>query len=119
MVNPRAPVISGIGLVRIPGGGADLTSSITGTVTDPSGAGVPGAVVTATSEATGVTNRQTTTQAGVYSFAALPIGTYTISVEATGFKTAVRSKVVLEVNRCSLATGCTNFRSVRWAFLTT
>jgi hypothetical protein len=74
------------------------TSSISGTVTDPSGAAVPGAVVTATNEATGVTNRQTTTQAGVYSFASLPIGTYTISVEVSGFKTAVRSKVVLEVN---------------------
>ena len=74
------------------------TSSITGTVTDPSGAAVPGAAVTATNEGTGVTNRQTTTQAGVYSFAALPAGTYTIAVELAGFKTAMRSKVVLEVN---------------------
>ncbi|MGH9900828.1 MAG: carboxypeptidase-like regulatory domain-containing protein [Pyrinomonadaceae bacterium] len=56
------------------------TSSITGTVTDTSGAVVAGATVTATNEATGVTQTQQTTGAGLYAFTVLPVGTYTIAV---------------------------------------
>ena len=63
------------------------TSSISGTVSDTSGAVVPGAAVTLLNEATGVVNVQTTTQVGVYSFPALNVGTYTITVEMKGFKT--------------------------------
>src|SRR5262245_18975673 len=85
-------------LIVLAAGAQTSTSSIAGTVTDASGAAVPRAVVTATNELTGVTNRQTTTQSGLYSFSALRIGAYTLSVEHAGFKTAVRSRVVLEVN---------------------
>src|SRR5438105_15088705 len=52
------------------------TSRITGTVTDASGALVPGATVTAKNEATGVAYVQTTTEAGLYGFPALPAGAY-------------------------------------------
>ncbi len=62
------------------------TSEITGTVADASGASIPGAIVTITNEATGVSNRQMTTQAGIYAFPALTVGTYSITVEAPGFK---------------------------------
>ncbi|MCU1237901.1 MAG: TonB-dependent receptor, plug, partial [Candidatus Solibacter sp.] len=64
------------------------TSQITGTVRDASGGVVPGANVTAKNEATGVTYRQTTTQAGLYAFPALPAGDYTVTVEMKGFKTS-------------------------------
>src|SRR6516165_9171321 len=64
------------------------TSQITGTVSDASGGVVPGATVTATNAATGVAYRQTTTQAGLYAFPALPAGSYTITVEMKGFKTS-------------------------------
>jgi hypothetical protein len=74
------------------------TSRLTGTVTDTSGAVVPDATVTATSEATGLTQTQTTTSAGLYSFASLPVGNYTITVERSGFKTARRTNNALEVN---------------------
>lgn len=74
------------------------TSHITGTITDPTGAVIPAAVVTARNEATGVTYSQKTTDAGLYSFPSLPIGKYTLTVEAKGFRTAVRSGNVLEVN---------------------
>lgn len=74
------------------------TSSISGIVTDSSGAVVPGASVTVTNEATGVAEQQTTTAAGLYSFPALPAGSYTITVESKGFKTARRAKNLLEVN---------------------
>jgi hypothetical protein len=63
-----------------------LYGSVTGTVTDPSGAVVAGAPVTITNQATGL-KRQTTTDAdGTYRVLDLPQGTYTIEVAATGFK---------------------------------
>src|SRR5436190_4202113 len=74
------------------------TSRITGTVGDASGALVPGAMVTARHEATGVTYTQLTTEAGLYAFSSLPVGTYTITVALPGFKTANRTGNVLEVD---------------------
>ena len=74
------------------------TSRITGTVFDASGAVVPGAAVTALHEATGIAQTQTTTEAGLYSFASLPVGAYTITVEKPGFKTAKQTGNVLVVN---------------------
>ncbi len=74
------------------------TSRITGTVTDVSGALVPGATVTARSEATGVTYTQTTTEAGLYGFPSLPVGSYTVSVALQGFKTTNKTGNILEIN---------------------
>src|SRR3989475_4195015 len=74
------------------------TSRITGTVGDASGALVPGAMVTAKNEDTGVTYTQTTTEAGLYGFPSLPVGTYTVSVSLRGFKTSNRTGNILEVN---------------------
>jgi hypothetical protein len=73
------------------------TSNITGTVRDTAGGVVPGATVTAKNEATGVTNTQTTNDSGVYSFALLPVGNYTITVEKQGFKTLQKTQNTLEV----------------------
>jgi hypothetical protein len=73
------------------------TSSITGTVTDASGAVIAGARVTARNEATGVTFTQTSTAAGVYSFQSLTVGSYAITAEMTGFKTIHKTGNVLEV----------------------
>ncbi len=58
-----------------------------GTVTDPSGAAVPKAKVTITNHATNLSVGVTTNQSGVYTAKELPVGTYTIKVEAPGFKT--------------------------------
>lgn len=74
------------------------TSQLSGTVRDTSGAVVPGAAVTLSNEATGVTQNQSTTEAGVYAFPSISVGTYTVKVEATGFKTAVRTNNTLQVN---------------------
>ncbi|MEZ5404195.1 MAG: TonB-dependent receptor [Bryobacteraceae bacterium] len=74
------------------------TSSISGTVSDSSTAVVPNAAVTATNEATGIQYRQQTTEAGLFSFPSLPVGTYRISVEAAGFKTAVRTGNILQIS---------------------
>ncbi|MGH9939413.1 MAG: carboxypeptidase regulatory-like domain-containing protein, partial [Blastocatellia bacterium] len=73
-------------------------SRISGTVTDATGAVVSGANVTARNEATGVTYTQATTSAGLYSFPSLPVGSYTIIVEMSGFKRANRTGAILQVD---------------------
>lgn len=73
------------------------TSRITGTVTDQSGAVLPGAKVTARNEATGVSFTSTTTAAGNYSFESVLIGPYEIKVEAPGFRTFSSTANILTV----------------------
>ena len=77
---------------------ADVTASISGTVTDPSGAAVEGATVTATNVGTQLTAEQTTNGQGFYSFQSLPLGKYTIEVRKDGFKTFVQTDIILDVN---------------------
>ncbi|MGC2401120.1 MAG: carboxypeptidase regulatory-like domain-containing protein [Acidobacteriaceae bacterium] len=67
------------------------TASLTGLVTDPSGAVVPNATATATSAATGYERKVNTDSAGYYSFQNLPIGQYTVRVEAAGFSADVET----------------------------
>src|ERR1043166_4032596 len=74
------------------------TSRITGRVADSKQASIAGASVTITNEATGVSQTQTTTEAGVYAFEALPVGNYTVTVEQNGFKKFVKTGNHLEVN---------------------
>ena len=65
------------------------TASLTGTVTDSSGAVLPGVTVTAASEAVLGGSRTTVTdENGVYRFPALPPGTYSVKVELSGFRPA-------------------------------
>jgi hypothetical protein len=60
--------------------------SISGTVTDSSGAVVANATVTATNTATNVATQRTTSSAGLFTIAPLPVGNYNLKVEAKGFK---------------------------------
>ncbi len=73
------------------------TSRITGTVVDPTGAVIQGAVVIARNEATGVEYKTTTTSAGTYALESLPVGSYTITVEYPGFRKYVGTNNVLTV----------------------
>ena len=68
-----------------------------GTVTDPTGAVVPGATVKVLHVATGVETTVQTTSAGVYRMPYLPPGVYKLSASSAGFKTAVRENVNLAV----------------------
>ncbi len=68
-------------------GRAQTQGGITGTVTDSSGATVPGATVTVTNTATHGTRNTTTNAEGLYSFPAVPPGSYELKVELQGFKT--------------------------------
>ena len=67
------------------------SGDITGVVTDPSGAVVPNAQVTATNTATGAAHTVTTNGQGVYRFSLLQPGAYTVAVNATGFQAATRT----------------------------
>ncbi len=71
------------------------TADIVGSVTDPSGAIVGGATVTAKNEGTGVSRSTTTGSGGEYTFTLLPLGAYTVNIGATGFKTFVSKNIVL------------------------
>src|SRR5271156_1344382 len=77
---------------------AGVTASISGTVTDPSGAVISGASVTATNVETGVAATLTTNTQGFYSFQSLPLGNYTISVQQSGFKGYSQTGLILNVN---------------------
>ena len=70
--------------------------TIQGTVTDPSGAVIPGATVTVDLVATSETHSQTTTGAGFYSISPLDAGVYTVSIKAPGFQSYVQQNVTLD-----------------------
>jgi len=74
------------------------TGSITGTVTDPSGAVVGGAKVTLTNEGTGTSLTTTTSADGVYDFSPVRIGSYKLDASASGFKKEVQTHVVVDVS---------------------
>ncbi|HEX3145637.1 MAG TPA: carboxypeptidase regulatory-like domain-containing protein [Pyrinomonadaceae bacterium] len=74
------------------------TATMVGTVTDPGGSKVPGAQVTARGIDTGSSRTVTTNDEGDYRIEFLPIGKYTVEVSYTGFKKALLSDVVLQVN---------------------
>ncbi len=72
---------------------AQYGASVQGTITDKTGAVVPGATVMATNQATGLTSSMKTTQAGFYRIAALTPGMYTVSVEAPSFAKSITKDV--------------------------
>ena len=65
--------------------------NVRGTVTDPSGAVVPGATVTLKNTATGASQTRTTNGSGFYEFALLPPGSYSVAVTAPNYKEASQS----------------------------
>jgi len=77
--------------------GQTVTGSVTGEVTDPSGAVVPGAQVVAHNLDTGVDTSSTTNSTGLFRIEFLPIGHYQVSVQASGFETATIPAFNLEV----------------------
>jgi len=75
-----------------------LYGSMVGTATDPSGAVVPNAGVTATNSGTGQTRTDTTDANGRYNLANLTPGTYSLKVTAKGFRTIDRSGIIITPN---------------------
>jgi len=79
------------------------TGSITGTVTDASGAVVSGAKITLVNEGTAAALAVTTGSDGSYTFSPVKIGTYKIEATAQGFKTITQSNIVVNVSASVLA----------------
>src|SRR5579883_1150643 len=82
------------GMVR----GQAVTASLVGTVSDSSGAGVPGAAITLTETNTGVSRSAQTNDSGNYTFSNLPPGMYAVTAERAGFKKETRSGIDVVVD---------------------
>jgi hypothetical protein len=81
-----------------------VTGTITGSVTDPTGAVIPGATVKVTETATGVSHSAVSNTAGIFSFPELQPGVYSITANASGFSTAVRAGIELQINQTASVT---------------
>src|SRR6185437_6278496 len=73
-------------------------TSLTGSVSDPSGAVIPGAAITITNDATHATRQATADSGGRYSFLQVEPGTYTVTAKAPGFAQVSMPNVELLVN---------------------
>ena len=78
---------------------AQQNSEIVGTVTDQTGAAVPGASLTLTQKETGFTYKSVTNGTGGYQFAGLNVGTYDLKAAAKGFETYTATSLILNVSQ--------------------
>ena len=77
---------------------AATTGSIFGTLKDPSGAVIPGAIITVTNTAQGIQTKAMTDDKGNYNFPSLTVGRYNLEAEAPGFKTVKRNDLVIDLD---------------------
>jgi len=77
----------------------EVSGAITGTVSDPSGAPISGAAVTAKDVARGVVFTGSTNDSGVYYLARVPVGQYEVRIEAKGFESSVHPAFDLVLNQ--------------------
>src|SRR5689334_16460331 len=93
---PRFVVIGALGLVAglVPAGAQSASGSIRGQVTDPAGANIPGAAVSA-NNVHGVSRSATADLRGQYLLSNLPAGPYTVRVSSRGFAPAVRTDIMV------------------------
>jgi Carboxypeptidase regulatory-like domain/TonB dependent receptor len=87
-----------LGVVE-PAWSQEVSAAITGTVTDPNGAVIKGAEVTAIDTQRGTTFTAGTNDSGVFNIERLPVGTYQVKVSAPNFQTAVHSPFTLVLNQ--------------------
>ncbi len=78
--------------------GQEVTGSIQGTITDPSGAAVAGAKVTATDVDRGTAFRTESNGSGYYNIPRVPVGTYSVRVEHPGFNMSQQPGVPIALN---------------------
>ncbi|MBV9072396.1 MAG: TonB-dependent receptor, partial [Acidobacteria bacterium] len=77
----------------------EVTAGITGSVTDPSGAPIVGATAVATDTGHGTVYTVKTNDAGVYNIPRVPIGTYQVAIESSGFQRQVHTPITLDLNQ--------------------
>ena len=97
------PAMVATALVLVPaynaGMAQGITGSITGTVTDSTGAVIPAATVTITEEETNAIHTVTTSAAGTYNVTLLPPGHYDVKVEKSGFESHVQKGITLAIDQ--------------------
>src|SRR5437762_8667000 len=94
-------VLLGIASTPAAAGAQVLYGSLVGTVTDESGAAVPGATVTITQPQTNASRETVTESGGAYRFPTVQSGTYTVTVQLIGFRTFTRADVPVTLNNIS------------------
>src|SRR6266567_3536425 len=94
----RRAILLSVGVFWACSGWAQFTSSIEGTVTDPSGSAIPGAIITLSNTETGIKTEVRSNGAGYFLFPSLPPGAFTVTASGAGFK-------VEEVNDLRLESG--------------
>ncbi len=82
-----------------PAWGQDVTATVTGTVSDPSGAPIVGASVTAKDTDRGTLYTAQTNEVGVYNIVRVPVGVYDLKIEMKGFQTSLVPSVTLVLNQ--------------------
>jgi hypothetical protein len=92
------PLVIGL-LVPVIASAQTGAASLTGIVTDESGAGVPGATVSATNQATNVPYTAVSNETGNYTLTSLPVGVYVVKAELAGFKTAATKPIAVEAQQ--------------------
>jgi hypothetical protein len=88
-----------IWIAQPPAYGQEVTAALNGTVTDASGAAVVGATITATDLDRGTAWPTVTNGSGSFNLPRLPVGRYEVRAEKSGFQTAVRSDIELQLNQ--------------------
>src|ERR1700732_4791221 len=83
-------------LFALPAGAQSLTGTVRGVVLDQQGQVVPNVKVTLTSQDTDVESTTTSSGVGVYTFAAVPSGTYKVRAEAQGFASYLRTGIQVQ-----------------------
>src|SRR5713101_1302138 len=81
------------------GAHAQFKASIQGTIMDPKGGAVTGAKLTVTDQATGVSHDTVTNDQGFYRVNELPPGSYTVTVEAAGFKQSISKDLLVQAEQ--------------------
>ena len=92
-------IIAALVLTLQPLRGQDVTAAITGNVVDPSDHAITGATVSAKDINRGTVWTAKTNDVGSFTLSRVPIGTYEVRVEVSGFQTAVQSPIILDLNQ--------------------
>jgi outer membrane receptor protein involved in Fe transport len=92
-------VLCSLWLAATPAVAQQTTGSITGRILDDQGASVPGVTVTGKSEATGFVRTDVTDGEGVFRLTALPVGTYDLTAELSGFAKIENKGIVVNVGQ--------------------